>query len=67
MTKPTRPVILKRIIGIIFIIIGLFALLTPFTPGSWLIFVGLGLIGVRILFKEKLRSLYKIIKETIFN
>jgi uncharacterized protein YqgC (DUF456 family) len=43
----------KKILGIALIIIGFVALLTPFTPGSWLIFVGLELLGFRILFKRR--------------
>lgn len=41
--------ILKITLGVIAILVGLFALLTPFTPGSWLILVGLA-----ILFGKKL-------------
>lgn len=47
---------IKKIIGIFLIIIGLLALVTPFTPGSWLIFVGLELFGFRILFWDKIKS-----------
>ena len=36
---------LKKTVGIILIIAGLTALLTPLTPGSWLIFIGLELLG----------------------
>lgn len=43
----------KRIIGIILIIIGFLALITPFTPGSWLVFIGLEFLGIRILFKRR--------------
>jgi hypothetical protein len=39
--------VVKKIIGIILIIIGLIALLTPFTPGSWLALIGLELLGIR--------------------
>ncbi|MDD5098788.1 MAG: hypothetical protein PHP35_00370 [Candidatus Colwellbacteria bacterium] len=48
---------LKKIIGIILIILGLVALLTPFTPGSWLIFAGLEFLGLRILFWKKIRTI----------
>jgi len=51
----------KKIIGIVLIVIGVLALLTPFTPGSWLAFVGLGMLGIRIGFWEKLRN--KFIKK----
>ncbi|MDO8664289.1 MAG: hypothetical protein Q7K44_01940 [Candidatus Liptonbacteria bacterium] len=46
----------KKIIGIFLIIIGLLALVTPFTPGSWLIFVGLESLGIRILFWDKIKT-----------
>ena len=45
----------KKAIGVILMLIGLAALLTPFTPGSWLIFIGLELLGVRILLFGPLR------------
>ena len=47
--------LVKRIIGIGLIMLGVLALLTPFTPGSWLIFVGLEFLGFRILFWDKLK------------
>lgn len=45
--------IIKKVIGVILIIYGVFALLTPLTPGSWLALIGLELIGVRMLFFRK--------------
>jgi hypothetical protein len=39
--------IIKKVIGVILIIVGLIALLTPFTPGSWLALIGLELLGIR--------------------
>ena len=45
---------LKKVIGVILILIGLAALLTPFTPGSWLALIGLELLGVRLL-SDKLK------------
>jgi hypothetical protein len=39
--------IIKKVIGVILIIVGLAALLTPFTPGSWLALIGLELLGIR--------------------
>lgn len=41
--------IAKMFIGAILLVIGLVALLTPFTPGAWLIFVGLELLGIRLI------------------
>ncbi len=36
--------------------LGLVALITPLTPGSWLVFVGLELLGIRVLLFDKLRT-----------
>ena len=46
----------KKINGVVFIVLGLLALFTPFTPGSWLIFIGLELLGIRVLFWDKIKS-----------
>jgi hypothetical protein len=48
--------IIKKVIGVILIIYGVFALLTPLTPGSWLALIGLELIGVRMVFFRKFLS-----------
>lgn len=48
---------IKKTAGVILILIGLTALVTPFTPGSWLAFIGFELLGVRILFSDKLKFL----------
>jgi hypothetical protein len=56
MMNPATKKILKLIAGILLIIIGVLALITPFTPGSWLAFVGLELIGVRIAFWQKIKD-----------
>ena len=47
---------IKKTIGILLIIIGLLALVTPFTPGSWLIFIGLEFFGFRVLFWDKIKA-----------
>ena len=50
---------IKKTIGIILILIGLAALLTPLTPGSWLLFIGLELLGLRVLLSDKLLKFFK--------
>jgi uncharacterized protein YqgC (DUF456 family) len=50
----------KKVIGIICFILGFIALITPLTPGSWLIFVGLELLGFRLAIWEKIKD--KILK-----
>ncbi|MSR73053.1 hypothetical protein EXS61_00375 [Candidatus Parcubacteria bacterium] len=49
-----RPKI-KKVVGVILILIGITAFLTPLTPGSWLAIIGLELLGVRILFFDKFK------------
>jgi hypothetical protein len=46
--------IIRYVIGIILILVGFLALVTPLSPGSWLILVGLELLGLRILLQDKL-------------
>jgi hypothetical protein len=40
---------LKFVIGIFLVLLGVLALVTPLTPGSWLALVGLELVGIRVL------------------
>ena len=44
-------------LGIILIILGVLAALTPFSPGSWLALIGLEILGLRILLQRKFLSL----------
>ena len=46
---------IKKVVGVILILLGLAALVTPLTPGSWLALIGLELLGVRILLSDKLK------------
>ena len=50
---------IKKIMGVILVLVGLTALLTPFTPGSWLIFVGLELLGLRFLLWNKIKIRFR--------
>ena len=57
----------KKILGVIAIVLGFISLVTPFTPGAfWLIFIGLEMMGVHIIFlsriEEKLKSLNSKVK-----
>jgi hypothetical protein len=63
--------VLKKALGVLLVILGFLALITPATPGSWLALIGLELLGLRVLFedkflfflsdkqKKKLRSLFR--------
>jgi len=56
--------VVKKIAGVLLIVVGLLALVTPFTPGSWLIFVGLEFIGIRIAFWDKIKAWFRKHKST---
>ncbi|HVW82424.1 MAG TPA: TspO/MBR family protein [Candidatus Paceibacterota bacterium] len=43
----------KRIVGVFLIVIGVIALLTPFTPGSWLAIIGLELLGFELVYTKR--------------
>lgn len=43
----------RLVLGVVCIILGLIAFFTPLTPGSWLVFVGLELLGVRMFAKVR--------------
>ncbi len=49
---------IKKISGVVLVVIGLAILLTPFTPGSWIIFIGLELLGLRFLLWDKINKLF---------
>lgn len=49
--------VLRKITGVVFVLFGLIALITPLTPGALiLIVVGLELLGFEILFIEKIKQ-----------
>lgn len=46
--------IARKSLGIICIILGFLALITPLTPGSWLILIGLEILGLGFLLEGRL-------------
>lgn len=44
--------VLRIVVGVFLLILGLAALFTPFTPGSWLALVGLEFLGLRVLLRN---------------
>jgi uncharacterized protein YqgC (DUF456 family) len=48
--------ILLVILGVVLIILGLLAALTPATPGSWLALIGLEILGIRLVVQRKVLS-----------
>ena len=55
----------RKIAGIILIIIGFLALITPFTPGSWLALMGLELLGLGFLIPKRFRKVWDKWKESV--
>ena len=51
--NPVVKNILKKTVGVILIIYGLVALVTPFTPGSWLALIGLEMLGFGFLLENR--------------
>lgn len=51
--------ILRMVAGVLLVIIGLAALFTPLTPGSWLALIGLELLGFGFLIPKKVRTMWK--------
>ena len=48
---------LRIILGVVLIILGVLAAVTPLSPGSWLALIGLEILGLRILAERKFLSL----------
>ncbi len=46
----------KKIVGISFIVIGGVGVITPFTPFGFLLLVGLGILGIKLAFWEKIKE-----------
>ena len=44
--------VLRIVVGVFLLILGLAALFTPLTPGSWLALVGLEFLGLRVLLRD---------------
>ena len=46
--------IVRITVGVILVILGLVALVTPLTPGSWLAVIGLEFLGLRVLLRNRM-------------
>jgi len=45
---------------VVCVIVGFLALVTPFSPGSWLILIGFELLGLRFLLEDKLPDFLRL-------
>lgn len=50
---------IRKVIGVILIIIGLLSIITPFTPVGFLLVLGLEILGIRVLVWDKLKAWFK--------
>lgn len=57
--------VIKRIIGVLCLLIGLLALVTPLTPGSWLALVGIELLGLTFLLPKKIRDPWDAMRDRL--
>jgi hypothetical protein len=46
----------KKLVGGLLILLGVLALVTPLTPGSWLIFVGAEMLGLELIYWKKIKA-----------
>ncbi len=53
---------LRRILGLVCLLFGFVALVTPMTPGAWLILVGLELLGLGFLIPRPIRRYWDAFK-----
>lgn len=49
----------RKMIGVIFVIIGFLSVITPFTPLGFLFLIGLEVLGIRILVWDKLKNWFR--------
>jgi len=49
----------KKILGVVLILVGVIAFFTPLTPGSWLVFIGLEFLGIRLAFWQRIKTYFK--------
>ena len=55
--------LIRYVFGATLIGLGFLALVTPLTPGSWLIFVGAEILGIELLSAERVKGYYQKLKD----
>lgn len=56
---------LKKTVGWILVAVGFLAIVTPLTPGGILFFVGLEILGLRIIFTDKIKRMFARTPKTV--
>jgi hypothetical protein len=49
----------RKTVGVVFVVIGLLSVITPFTPVGFLLLVGLEILGIRLVFWDKVKDWFK--------
>jgi hypothetical protein len=49
----------RKLFGVLLIVYGVIAFVTPGIPGAWFIFIGLEFFGIKLLWGEKLKALWR--------
>jgi hypothetical protein len=49
---------MRKFLGVVLVIIGIISVFTPFTPFGWVGILGLELLGLRLVFQEKISKLW---------
>ncbi len=50
---------IRKITGVVLIVIGLVSIITPFTPVGFLLVIGLEILGIRALYWDRLKNWFK--------
>jgi len=50
---------LKKTLGIFFIILGVLAVIAPIIPGAPIVFIGLELLGLKLVFLDRIKSRFR--------
>jgi len=48
--------VIKKPLGVVLVIVGLLLHLIPLFPASWIVVLGLELLGIRILLQDKIKA-----------
>jgi hypothetical protein len=56
----------RKVFGGLLIFYGVVALIMPGIPGAWFIFIGLEFFGIRLVWGEKLKVRWRILRQRLF-
>ena len=50
---------MRKVAGVILVVIGLLSIITPLTPVGFLLVLGLEILGIRVLVGDKIKSWFR--------